>query len=288
MNQQGTDEDASVEADATTSTRVRDRTALWLPLLRRLSETFPDWATWKNVESALAGTGDVDSLAPPARWREIQEMFADWAREHEMGPVVSCPHVLMGPHLITFEPGADYIVQLDVKERATFRGSTLIDVRRLKPLTVMDERGFRRIRSGADGVIRLCSNAIRPGGTVDREALSIKRIPDLLRSDPEGVEAMAEHFGPARRALLDGVDALLTGGWDLRAMRNVERWALMRSVAEPWTVARRIWFARVWKQRCPVVRIVRENARRIPEDPEAWLREVKRNHEVIETRSGVS
>lgn len=268
------------------SSGPHDRTELWLGLLRRLTNEHPDWATWKNVDSAMAGTGDIDSLAPPGSWSGIQATFVDWASEMGFGPVVSCPHILMGPHLVTFEPGADYILQLDVKERATFRGSTLIDVDMLRPLTVLDPRGFRRVRSGADGIIRLCSNGIRPGGEADLEAIRVKRVRELLADDPDGVEAMARHFGPVRGDLLAGVRAVVDGGWDRRAMRRVELWALVRSVAEPRTVARRIWFARVWKHRCPVVRMIREDARRVPRDVDAWLDVVRTNHDVIETGAG--
>lgn len=276
-------ERADGDAAGANGVQGRDRTDLWLGLLRRLTDEYPDWSTWKNVDSALAGTGDVDSLAPPRDWDRIEATFTEWAAERGYGPVISCPHILMGPHLVTFEPGAEYIVQLDVKERATFRGSTLIDVPMLRSMSVMDERGFRRVRKGVDGVVRLCSNGIRPGGDVDREALRIKQVPELLAADPEGVQAMAEHFGPARAALLDGARAVVEGGWDKGAMRKVELWALARSTLEPSTVARRVWFARRWKHRCPVVRLVRERKRRVPEDMETWLREVREHHRVIDT-----
>jgi hypothetical protein len=35
----------------------------WLPLLRRLTEVSESWAVWKNVDRALVGQGDVDSIA---------------------------------------------------------------------------------------------------------------------------------------------------------------------------------------------------------------------------------
>lgn len=266
-----------------TSPSAVDRTDLWLDLLRRLSETFPDWAVWKNVDSAMAGTGDVDALAPRRSWPAIQDAFVDWAKDRGYGPVVVCHHVLLGPHLITLEPEAPHIVHLDVKERATFRGSTLIDVPLLHDLCVDDPRGFRRIRAGADGVIRLCSNGILRGGRPNLEALERKGVAQLLASDPDGVAAMAASFGPARDALLTGAQAFVAGGWDRPAMRKVEAWAAARSVLEPWTAVRRQWFARVWKRRCPVMRVVLEGKRRVPDDPATWLAEVARGHDVIAT-----
>ncbi len=260
---------------------LTDRTELWLSLLRRLTEEFPGWATWKNVDSAMRGKGDVDSLAPPSDFPAIRRTFESWSAERGYGPVIVCRHVPQGPHFITFEPGSSYIVQLDVKERATFRGSTLIDAWTLPPLTEMDQRGFRRIRRGADGVIRLVSNAVRKGGGLNAEALGKKRIPELLGADPEGVEQMAQTFGPARKALLRGVEALLKGGWDRRAMMQVEAWAFLRGLAEPGLMASRLWFAQVPLKRCPVLRIIRRHDRRVPEQFDAWLDEVRAEHEII-------
>lgn len=258
-----------------------DRTELWLSLLRRLTDEFPAWATWKNIDSALAGKGDVDSLAPPDDWPGIRRTFEAWSAERGYGPIIVCRHVPQGPHFITLQPGAPHIVQLDVKDRATFRGSTLIDAPMLARLSEMDADGYRRVRRGADGVIRLCSNAVGPGGRLNAPALVTKRIPELLRADPEGVEAMAESFGPARSALLAGVRAVLAGGWNRRAMRQVEAWALARSAMEPRVMLSRLWFGRVTLKRCPVLRVIRHDDRRVPDDLGGWLAEVRASHEVV-------
>ncbi len=260
---------------------LTDRTELWLSLLLRLTEEFPGWAAWKNVDSAMAGKGDVDSLAPPSDWPKIRDTFEAWAAERHYAPIVVCRHVPQGPHFVTFEPGSAYIVQLDVKERATFRGSTLIDAWSLQRLVEIDAGGYRRVRRGADGVIRLCSNAIGKGGRLNTSAIVAKRIPELLRADPEGVEAMADLFGPARFALLAGVRALLAGGWNRGAMLQVESWALARSVAEPKVMLSRLWFGQVIVKRCPVLRIIRHHDRRVPLDFDAWLDEVRRSHEIV-------
>lgn len=260
---------------------LTDRTELWSSLLLRLTNEFPGWAAWKNVDSAMAGKGDVDSLAPPSDWAGIRAIFESWAAERHYAPIVVCRHVPQGPHFVTFEPGSAYIVQLDVKERATFRGSTLIDAWTLQRLAEIDAGGYRRVRRGADGVIRLCSNAVGTGGRLNASALMVKRIPELLRSDPEGVEAIADLFGPARPALLAGVRAVLAGGWNRRAMLQVEAWALARSVAEPKVMLSRLWFGRVTLKRCPVLRIIRQHDRRVPPDLEAWLDEVRLSHEIV-------
>lgn len=261
-----------------------DRTDLWLPLLRELTDVYPGWAVWKNVTSAFAGTGDVDSFAPPSSWDGIQHSFLDWARRTGLGPVLICRHIPQGPHFITFEPHSPYIVQLDVKERGTFRGSTLIDAWSLLPLTEMDAQGFRRVRSGAEAVIKLCMNGTSKGGRPNEEGLRRKGVAELLRADPDGVLAAAELLGPARNALLRGAEAVRRGSWNRRAMLTVEAWCAARAVAEPTVAASRWWFLNVVAKRCGVVDLIREHDRRIDTDLPSWLESVADGHTIIETR----
>ena len=51
---------------------ARTRSDVWMPLIQRLTEVAPQWAVWKNVDSALTGSGDIDSLAPPSYWPVIE------------------------------------------------------------------------------------------------------------------------------------------------------------------------------------------------------------------------
>lgn len=258
-----------------------ERTDLWLPFLRQLTEQYPGWAVWKNVESALAGTGDVDSFAPPSVWPAIQRTFESWVAERgDLGPVIVCRHIPQGPHFITLQEGSPYIVQLDVKVRGTFRGSTLIDAWDLQRLSEIDPRGFRRVRPGVEGVIKLCLNGVRRGGRPNLEALREKRVADLLSSDPEGVDAGAELLGWAADALRRGAAAVVDGTWDQRSMRIVDTWSLARSLGEPRVAVSRLWFLYYRAPRCPVVSLIRDHERRVPDDREAWLRSVAEGHEV--------
>jgi hypothetical protein len=258
-----------------------DRTQLWLPLLRRLTERFPGWSVWKNVGSAFAGTGDVDSFAPPDDWPAIQELFVSWVAESGLGPIIICRHIPQGPHFITLEERSPYLVQLDVKERGTFRGSTLIDAWDLRELSEIDPLGFRRVRPGVEGVIKLCMNGVRRGGRPDVAGLRAKRVAALLASDPEGVEAGAALLGPAAGALRRGAAAVVAGGWDRGAMARVEAWSFLRAAAEPRTAISRYHFLHHVAPRCVVVSLIRDHDRRVPDDRQRWLAEVARDHEVL-------
>lgn len=262
------------------TTQRRDE--LWLPLLASITEEFPAWGVWKNVESALAGTGDVDSFSPPEHWPGIQRHFTEWAGAQRLGPVLTCRHIPQGPHFITVEPDSPYLVQLDVKTRGTFRGSTLIDAWTLPALSEIDNRGFRRVRPGVEGIIKLCLNGTRRGGRPNSAALQSKGVRALLAADPEGVERGAALLGWARRPALRGAHAVLNDGWDQRAMASVEAWSAIRSVAEPRTALSRWWFLHVVAPRCPVIQLIRTQNRRIEGDPIAWIRSMAHNHDLAE------
>ncbi len=265
-------------------TRVTgDRAELWLSLLRQVTDRHPRWAVWKNVASALEGHGDVDSFAPAADWPAIEQTWLEWCREHGLGPSIVCRHVPQGPHYVTLDPDFPYLLQFDVKLLATFRGCALMGVDELLPMTEIDELGFRRIRPGAEGVLKLVYNGMHPGGRKNEDGLESKRVVDLLRADPEGVRMGARLFGLAEPAILRAVDALLAGGWDRGALVAVEAWARGKALATPKVALGRVWFNRVSKQRCPVLQVIREDDRRLPEDRPGWLRRVEaiESHRVI-------
>ncbi len=266
---------------------VPGRTALWLELLRRVTREYEGWCVWKNAESAFAGHGDIDSFALPRDWPGIERLWREWVRDSGLGPAIVCRHVPQGPHLITLQPDSPYLLQFDVKVRATFRGCSLMDVWQLAELAEMDDRGFRRIRPGAEGVIKLVYNGMHHGGAINREGLDRKRIPELLRSDPVGVRMAVELVGWAGPALTRGIDALLDGEWDQQAMQTVELWGRLKSVINPGVALSRIWFNQGPLRTCPVLRVIRQDDRRIPDDREGWLREVAAGHVIYKDQPGV-
>ena len=270
-----------------------DREHLWLPLLQTLTERFPRWAVWKNMESALHGVGDLDSLAPLEDWAGIQFAFVEMARREGLGPVLVCRHMVPGQgsgraagsqlHLLTIEPGTPYVVQLDVKEQVTFRGAPFFDAAALEGLAAIDERGVRIIRPGAEGLLKMCLNGTQRGGLPNTAALQQKRVREMLESDPEGVELAAAGMGPLRPAVLRAARAVLDGGWDRRAMLTVEAWSMARSVTDPGAIMGRAWYRRVAKPHCAVLQGIRPDDRRIDGDAAAWMRSHARDHDVIET-----
>lgn len=252
----------------------------WLPLLRRLALVSEVWVIWKNADAALAGSGDIDSAAPVSEWPLIVREFRNWAAEEHLGAVIICRHAPITMFLAALSEDGSTFYELDVSGRKYFRGATLFRAEELGSLSVMDERGFRCLRPGAQGLILLLTNGVRWGGRIDMAGLGRRRIAELLGEDPVGAEAAAARFGlptaPARAA----VAALLRGSWDRQAMLRVEAAALARALADPMILCRRARFRLLTKRRCPVANAIFYNDRQVPGDPQAWLGRVARTHDV--------
>jgi hypothetical protein len=255
----------------------QDRSSLWLPLLRRLAEACPDWVVWKNAESALSGIGDIDAAAPRKDWDVIEGEFRRWAAERDLGPVLVCHHIPGGLNLICIPKDLPTFLEVGVKDRRVFRGSTLFVAGDLKPMMQMDPRGFRRIRPGAEGLFKLLLNGTRRGGRPNWVGIRDKHVLELLREDPQGMRMAARLLGPAGKPLVAGAERAMAGGWDRGAMMLVEGWALVRALRSPLVLVKRLQF-RLRGKDCPIVRAILTTHRRIPADREGWLREVALSH----------
>lgn len=252
---------------------------MWLALLRRLTSEAPDWFTMKGIESAIHGTGDVDSIAPPASWPVVKAVFLDWARDEGLGPVVYCPHAPFLTHMVALCSWRPEVFELDVNARKIFFGSTLFRPRDVAHLAILDDRGFRRLRPGAEGVLKLVQNGSTRSGRCRPDAMAAKGVAELLAGDTEGVELFAARFGSGAPDVVRAAEAAIAGGWDRRAVRAAKLACLYRSPREPDAIAARARF-RWQRSHCPVLRTVLSGQRRV-DDPERWVAEVGATHEVV-------
>ncbi|HET7232152.1 MAG TPA: hypothetical protein VFJ16_19250 [Longimicrobium sp.] len=257
-----------------------DRTALWLPLLRRLTREVPGWVLWKNAESAFHGTGDIDAAAPEEDWPLVERIFCRWAAEAGAGPVVVCRHIPGGLNLVAVPPGGTHLLEMGVKCTRLWRGAPLFGHADLMAHARMDPRGFRRVRPGAEGVYKLLLNGMRRGGAPDWPALRDKDVPALLRADPVGARAAARRFGPFAPAAARLARAVAGDGWDRPSAAALELWAALRALRSPGVALARLRFRRAGGKRCPVLAALLAAHRRIPADRDAWLRDVARTHRV--------
>jgi hypothetical protein len=257
----------------------RDLAALWLLLLWRLTRRLPLWGLWKNADAALSGSGDVDTTAPKSDWDAIIEEVVAWARESQLGPVTACSHVRGVLFIMVLDQENRAFLELDVNDRKYFRGWTMFRPADLAPFMEIDERGFRRVRRGMEGVILLVQNGLRWDGRPNPAGMRKRRIADVLAGDPEGVRNAAVLFGAARPALVAGAEAAAAGRWNRGAMLLVEGWAMLHALVAPRILIGRLW-SRPIKRRCPLLRTIFLDDRRFPDDVHDWLQRVARGHPV--------
>lgn len=251
-------------------------------LLRAVAGPGERAGVWKNAEAGLTGEGDIDLAAPRSEWPRITELFRRWAASQGLGPVVVCRHVPGSLVLVALDPSGGPFAQLDMRGSARLRGAPAFVAEALEPHMVMDPRGFRRLRPGVEGLLKLALVGFGRGGAPRPEKLRQERIRELLAADLEGARegaaTLAIAVGPLRRAAL----AAAAGGWDRRALLVVEGRAALSALHHPRGLVARAR-ERQAKHRCPVLRAGILNARRVPGDPEAWLGQVARDHEVLAT-----
>lgn len=263
-----------------TEASVADRSAEWLGLLRRFAARSPRWAVHGDVTEGFTAEGDVDLIAAEGDWPAISEEFAAWRTESGLGPVVVCPHRPGVMVLVALPRNGGPFYELEVRARRHFKGSTLWTADRLAPLTEIAPEGYRRVRAGAAGVLKLLPNGLAGAGGPKWNAAKRDRVARRLAADREGVQAACCLFGLAARAAERGAEAVAAGGWSRRDMLVVEGWALLRSLGEWRTLWSRARFRTGRAGRCAVLEAV-AGGRRVPADEDAWLTAVAADHEVI-------
>jgi hypothetical protein len=250
--------------------------AEWLPLLQRLTYVSESWGVWKNADRALAGQGDVDSVAPAAEHVFLAEEFCRWAAEAGLHWVVRCRHA--GGILVLIAGDPSRWAQLDLVSTTPFRGARLFSADDLVPLMLMDPRGFRRLRSGAEGLFLLLYKGLRWGGRPDWPNLRRYNALDKIVRDWAGAEAAAALLGSASGPLLRAVRSAIRGEWNGPALLHAEALTLLRGFTDPRALVSRA-IVRGWKlPRCQVAKAIAAGRR--PEQLDQWLQRVRQHHAV--------
>lgn len=255
---------------------------LWLPLLQELTRSCPSWLVWKNADEALRGKGDIDSTARPEEVHVAASAFASWAGAVQAEATFLCRHV-PGKTLmfaVLTEPTAR-LLELDVMVAQAFRGATLVSADVLRPLAVLDPRGFRRLRPGAEALSLLLFNGIRSGGAADLSALVSKSIAERLRRDVGGVDALCRRLPPVRGSLARRLaGAVMEGRWDRGAALGFEGASLASAMLAPAVALGRARFRRGLKKGATCVLSSVAQAGRVipPARLQAFLDQAAREH----------
>jgi hypothetical protein len=172
------------------------------------------------------------------------------------------------------------VIELQLCEQAFFRGSVLFTARDLAPLMEMDERGFRRLRPGSEGLFLLFYNSMKRGGRPLLDGDKAVRSLDLMRRDREGVEQASRLFGPVRSHALRLARAATDGRWDRASAIRVELWAAARGPLNPLLLAARLKLRARNLGNCPLLPVL-SRGRRLRGNVDELLLRIARTHDVI-------
>ena len=242
------------------------RGSLWLPLLRRLTALSPYVLVWKNASPALEGYGDLDLIAPPSEWKEIEREFRMWASAEGLDSVAVCRHRPGSIFLLAVDPERSAFFELDIKARGTIHGTTIFRPRDLRPLSELDARGFRRLRPGAEGLLKFVVHGTANHGNPDRARLQRERVAELLREDPVGAEQAARLFGSASGQVLALAGGYLHGEWNRSSMRRLHVRLRLRLLLEPANLLQRLWSRIGPGRECCGIKALIKQGRRVPGD----------------------
>ena len=254
------------------------RYKIWYSLLETLTEAAPNWAVAGNLEEGLAGEGDIDLIAPVDDWPRLTSHFRAWAQDCDLNPVISCSHRPGVLELVALGTGEKPVYQVEVLGFRHLRGGLLYRAEDLVPAMEIDERGWRRLRPGAAGVVKLLPNGVTWSGALKWRGPKAARVLQLLRDDPEGVSAAAAAFGPIRDLVAAAALGAGQGHWSRWRMMLIELWALVRGLGTPKSFGARARF-RLLRDRCQLLATVK-NQELVRRDPEGWLRLVASEHDV--------
>jgi len=243
----------------------------WLPLLERLTSELRTWGVWKGRPETRGISGDVDSVCAADEWPAALDVFYEWASQNACEPVVACDH-FPGLRILAACSGSRpaSLLQLDLYAQHVFRGATLVDARRLRPLMI--DGPYRRLRPGAEGLLQLILRT-RGGG---RHPHNVPASPalGLVSDDVEGAKQLASLVGLRP----DVVDAVSTGGWSQRAFVSLELRSL-RALASPSELRRCV--VRDYRRARPCALVAAlERGRVVSGDKARWLQEVGLSHVV--------
>ena len=234
------------------------------PFGKTLPRLLPARATWTQWRQSRSGRSSCESSATGLE-------------EEGLGPVIHCGH-FSGLLILVACSGErpTRLLQLDVYSRHLFRGAPVVTADELVPLAELEERGYRRLRPGAEALLLLLRRLPRGG----RAPAPVARTPilELLRADPAGAAELAALLGFPARALR----AFEAGGWDSRSSIAFEMRAASRLLLHPRDLRACIALDYRRLRGCSLVEAL-EQGRRVEGDRSEWLSAIGKTHLVEET-----
>lgn len=239
--------------------------------LAELSARHPSFLVWKHLDRAVRGVGDVDAAAPATDAPRIVDDAASLARSLlGAAAVIRCDHVadkrltfFVLPRLLP------QLFELDVCVGPSRGLTPWADPARMAKLAILDDRGIRRLRPGAEALVSLVYHGLSYHGGRRLSGDEEEIVTSGLRRDRDGAHYACSLLAPlpARRPLHRLLEMVEAGVWVPSLSRHAFWGFVVSGAAHPAFTGRRIAFrSRIAARRdCVMHRVAQAHGRRVEE-----------------------
>lgn len=238
--------------------------------LRELTRRHEGLVVWKHLDRALLGQGDIDAAAPLG---DTEAIAADAIR---IAPtilgathVISCHHVAdKWLHFFVQPRLLPQLFEFDLCTQPARGLAPWANPHAMPRLAVVGPDGIRRLRQGAEAVVSLVYHGLSPRGGYRLAGAEREIVERGLAEDLSGAREACSALlpRPVRAPLLELVDRLSAGGWDVRRARLAFLGFVVSGLAHPRFTVRRVLFrARLAVGReCLMSDLARHHGRQVP------------------------
>lgn len=169
-------------------------------ILTNLTSEFDTLVFWKHLDRGLAGSGDIDSIAPADVAPQVCERFSELATETwpDVELVFRCRHA-PGVHPVFIVRQKDFpsLIQFDVSFRPSRMGLPWLNPNSLAEFSMLNDRGIRVLYPGALAIVLAFLYGIQRSGQTNMKAHDLRDMTHGLWHDAETAERFVDRVLPA-------------------------------------------------------------------------------------------
>lgn len=169
-------------------------------ILKDLTSEFDTLVFWKHLDRGLAGSGDIDSIAPEEVAVQVCERFSKLAAEtwSDVELIFRCRHA-PGVHPVFIVRQNDFpsLIQFDVSFRPSRMGLPWLNPNSLAEFSMLNDRGIRVLYPGALAIVLAFLYGIQRSGRTKMKAHDLSDMTHGLRHDPETATRFVDRVLPA-------------------------------------------------------------------------------------------
>lgn len=267
-------------------------------ILKNLTSEFDTLVFWKHLDRGLAGSGDIDSIAPPEVALQVCERFSQLAAETwpDVELIFRCRHAPgVYPVFIVRKNDFPSLVQFDVSFRPSRMGLPWLNPNSLAEFSMLSDHGIRVLYPGALAIVLAFLYGIQRSGRTKMKTHDLSDIRHGLRHDPETAARFVDRVLPAAlrsnfHRLIAEPPQTLDGSQDNFGAWSQSTWKVCLITAARYQAAKfgsrlpAILIER-YLGNCDVRKIVHQHERSVPGlDQESFLAQMVRSENVLYQR----